>query len=401
MQEQNAIVIELRRMEEALLRGAARDAVVPAGALCEAALKQLLGEPPDARLELGPGIGRVHREGLLDRSWLRDLNRLKEHRNRCAHHPPRTPLPTLDDAERVAQVATRLLEHVGLMSKDALLAVQRSARQAVCGQAPSECMKLDRSAQRARLADLLNPPPTLLVLLTHGEVGQGHEHFGRFASLKLRNTFKGRWRQASVTWPAPSLAPGNRLGLLGETLLQTLGLRRPVPPGDPYDELHAPAWNEFFKALCEQISSRREMILLRHTIHRPHPQDAVLLRHYLERAWTPLRETRLRGTVVLIFEVVRAEQCGLPLLSRGWRLSQGEKRATDGLLAAVDGVEGGPDIRLDALDELTSLDLEDVANWLRTFRGMPRTDAEREAHDLLATSRGGRFEILVQQLASI
>ena len=386
-------------MEEALLRGAAREAVVPAGVLCEAALKRLLGEAPEARLELGPAIGRVHSEGLLDRDWLRNLNWLKEHRNRCAHHPPRDPLPTVDDAERAAQLVARLLEDVGLVNAEQLRQVRAEARVTTCGPAPSDCMKLDRSPQRARLEDLITPPPTLLVLLTHGEVGQGHEHFSRYALLKLRSILKGRWRSATIPWPGSSLSPGNRLAQLAGALPEALKLREEPPQADPTLEEQAEPWRKFVASLHRELARRREMILLRHCIRRPCPQDAELLSRYLELAWNPLRESGYQGTVALTFEVVRAEPSGLPLLSRSWRLGQGEKKATRGLLGALGEQSVGSGSRVDALAELTSLRLDDVTSWLHTFKGMSHSEAEAEARDLLATSRGGRFEILIDQIS--
>jgi hypothetical protein len=399
MPADDAAITLLIRMEVHLLGCAASSAIVPAAVLVEAGLKTLLDDPSTARMELGRLIRRVHESGALDREWLADINWLNRHRQRCVHSPPLQPGPSIDDAARAVELATRLALQAGLVNEAQVSHARRAAQQTVCGAAPSECMKLDRRRQRSTLDDLLHPPPRLLVFLAHGEVEQGQSHFSRFAALKLRNTLGGRWTDVQLDWPAPRAAPGQRLAELTERLFHELGFGAELPSTDPLGGDERDGWAEAHQTVATRLAGTRRGYLIRHSIRRPVAADADLIRAYLERLWSPVARTDRPGCVALAFETVRAEQVGFPWLSRSWRLGRRERLATRRIARSLDDMAFGPQATGAALDELGSLSVSDLSVWLRRVRGMDRDTAEGESRDLIATTRGGRFDLVLQRIS--
>jgi hypothetical protein len=53
-----------------------------------------------------------------------------------------------------------------------------------------------------------------------------------------------------------------------------------------------------------------------------------------------------------------------------------------------------------ALPELTSVPIAKLVQWLRAERGRDRDTAHAEAAELVASTRGGRFELVIQRLTA-
>jgi len=397
MPTDDSAVSLLVRAETQLLHCAPTAVIVPAAVLAEAAVKALLGDPDANRLELGHLIRLAHERAVLERDWLTDLNWLNRHRIRCVHSPPAPPGPSVDDAARAIEFATRLARRAGLLQDEHIPQARRAAQQAVCGAAPSECMKLDRRRQRSSFEDLLHPPPRVLVFLAHGEFDQGQTHFSRYAALKLRNTLGGRWTDVALDWPGPRAAAGQRLAELTERLQLELGVACDLPKTDPLGD--EDAWDQGFDELAGLVMGARRSLFVRHRIRRPVAADRKLIESYLSRLWRRVAASDRPGCVALAFETSRAEQTGFPWLSRSWRLGRRERLATRRLVRSLDDLRLGPEVTCASLDELDCLSIDDVSDWLRRVRRMDRESAAAESRDLIATTRGGRFELVLQRIS--
>jgi hypothetical protein len=235
----------------------------------------------------------------------------------------------------------------------------------------------------------------LLAFVTDGEVDQGHELFGRHASFRLRKVLRGRWREIELPWPCGMACVSIRLGQLIDALARELEAPEP-PETDPLTD--AASWEPYLERIAQRVTASGERIFVRHVLRIPHGDDAELLEHYLRHVWARLGRVMRPGGVVLGFEVVRAERRGFPWASRAWRVSRRERLAGSKIVQRLDDLDGQKGLRCAALQELRSVSAEDLVDWLRKERSQPRERATREAKDVLAATRGGRFELVVHRL---
>jgi hypothetical protein len=127
--------------------------------------------------------------------------------------------------------------------------------------------------------------------------------------------------------------------------------------------------------------------------------DAALVEAYLRAIWTRVAP-RPGPRIVVSLDLRRIERAGVPL-SRAWRLSRAELAAARSIARMLDGLDmphGGVCM---TLPELTSIPRSDLAAWLRLDGGRHRDAAAAEAGQLVAATRGGRFDLIVQRLIAL
>ena len=382
------------------------DAVRRASVLAERIFKQILSTAPSSRAGLGEMIGAAHRDaGLqkqLGKPLIKRLNALNELRKRSVHDKG-SGLEELsvDEGQLAVDAVADLLVAIDAFTREQLAELIREAEWQVSAGPEEAVLTLDRVRQRDDFEGLITRPRRLVVLAVHGEAGQGHEHFARVMDWRLRSTPPGRWTEVSVDWPAPSSAPGVRLGCLLETLADTLAVPVALPcDRDPFDDAHADAWRGALQPVWRALCGTRKRFYVRHLIGLLDDGDALLIERYLGLVWTPAVE-RGGERALVSFEIVRAESAGVPLLTRSWRLGRREKRAAERILDTVENVPLPSECRSFALDELTSISEDDLIRWLRTERGVPRAKAEELASTVISATRGGRFELVVRRVAAL
>jgi hypothetical protein len=200
---------------------------------------------------------------------------------------------------------------------------------------------------------------------------------------------------------------GTLLEALADAVAELTGGAAPAPlPGDkdPFDDAHLDAWRDALQPVWHALGRIRRRLHVRHAIAVSDPGDAALIERYLTLFWTPAVEraiARAGERALLSFEIVRAECTGVPLVGRSWRLGRREKRAAEKIVAAVENLALPDECRAHAFDELTSVSADDVVRWLRTERGEPRAHAEELAETVIAATRGGRFELVVQRVSAM
>ncbi len=381
------------------------DGVRLASVITEGCLKELLGIAPEARAQLGDLIRRVRGDeaafARVGTERLKDINWLNARRNEAVHFKGGGGSLRIDDAHDAAETVIALIRALGLLSDDELDAVRREASRAASAPASEAVLKLDRAPQRTELDDLLGVGSAVSVATIDGEVGQGHDHFARVILWRMRTGPKGQWRQLDVDWPAPSDAAGLRLAMLIATLVAEVGGDpRKLPPGDPTDDASRAAWDAALAGLHERLTAGRRRLWARHRIPWPHATDATLAAEYVRRVWEPAAE-QATDRLVVTFEVARAERVGLPWLSRAWRRSRAERVAAGALVGAIQTGPWRADVRAEALPELGSVEVEDLARWLRHETRRSREDAERDAAQLIELTRGGRFDTVVKRIATL
>lgn len=198
----------LGKLHEWLLAGYPANAVICAAAVAEIALAALIGMPPDESVDLGALIDKLWRRGwtelLADADWLYKL--------RLAIEPAvgRLCAERDRDGRRAAELATRLATAAGLITASRAAACETSAAWRSSHPGTTALLRLDRATHRKALDDLLALPPRVLVMLVHGEIDQGHDHFATIMSWRLRSAVT-RWHDIVVTWPPPSPSLGHRL----------------------------------------------------------------------------------------------------------------------------------------------------------------------------------------------
>lgn len=382
------------------------DAVRRASVLAERVFKQILESVPSSRAGLGEMIGAAHRDaGLqkrLGKPLIKRLNALNELRKRCVHDKGSgSEEVSVDEGQQAADAVTDLLVAIDAFTRDELTALVREAEWQVSTGPEEAVLTLDRVRQRDDFEGLMSRPRRLIVLAIHGEAGQGHEHFAKVMDWRLRATPSGRWTELSIDWPAPSGAPGVRLGCLLEAVADALGVAASLPcERDPCDPAHTDAWQDALRPLWQALRGSRKRVFVRHPIGMLDDRDADLIARYLELFWEPAVERECERALVA-FEIVRAESAGVPLLTRSWRLGRKEMRSAERIVAAVESLTLPSGCRSLALDELTSISEDDLVRWLRTERGVARTQAEELASTVIAATRGGRFELVVRRVSAL
>ncbi|MFC1851906.1 hypothetical protein ACFL27_17070 [candidate division CSSED10-310 bacterium] len=398
-QEIENLLIEI---ESSLLLGLAKLSLLNSGVLAESILlRVLLAEDSNLDLTssqkaLGPLIGMIHKSALLSSPWLKKLNWLKERRNDAAHKTGREV--TLDDAGKAMDTVVNLLRELKLVNETKISNIHSKAAECIVGPCVQDHLKLDRFPQRALLDDLLNPAPNILVISTHGEVEQGHEHFSSYTFWKLHNTLKGNWRELSVEWPSADLNESLRLVELIDNLVHVMDCDADYPETDPLSDDGWAEWQHCLASIWKVLTDHRERLLIRHIIHGPHQNDGTLIINYLERVWKPLVERSNFPKFVLTFEVIRAPKAGVPLVSGGWRISRRESGATQKITSIIDNMILGSEAQCAALEELNSVKQQDLSEWLRTQRKRPKDSAESEAREIILATRGGRYDLVVQRI---
>ena len=382
------------------------DAVRRAAVLAERIFKQILPMTPSSRAGLGEMIGAAHRDpGLhkqLGKSLIKRLNELNELRKRSVHDKG-SGLEELsvDEGQIAVDAVADLLVAINAFTREDLTRLTREAEWNVSSGPQEAVLTLDRVRQRDDFESLIARPRRLVVVAVHGEAGQGHEHFARVMDWRLRATPSGRWIDVAIDWPAPSGAPGVRLGCLLETVAEALAIPATLPCDlDPFDDAHTDAWHDALEPIWRALCATRKRMYVRHPIGVLDDGDARLIERYLDLFWAPAVERACERALVA-FEIVRAEAAGLPLLTRSWRLGRREKRVADRIVDTLENLSLPGECRAHSFDELTSITEDDLVRWLRTERGVGRAQAEEQAASVLAATRGGRFELVVRRVAAM
>jgi hypothetical protein len=233
-------------------------------------------------------------------------------------------------------------------------------------------------------------------------VDQGHDHFADIMACQLRSMSSAGWRELAVAWPPPSRSVGTRLAMLLEALAAGLGVPLGTLADDPITPDGARAWRPALDMIVAAIDAAREPVLLRHVVHwidtRAGAEDA-LVDAYLRAIWATVAQ-RSGERVVVGLDVRRAERAGLPL-TRDWWTARRElavARAIARVLERHAMPHGGACF---ALPELTSVPIADLVQWLRAESGRDRDTAHAEARELVASTRGGRFDLVIQRLTAL
>lgn len=390
----------LLQAQSSLQQGNGSSAIVQSGRLAERVLKQLLAPAVGKPAMLGDLLRLVAERKLLPAEVSRDLNWLNKLRNREAHDQETVVEADLDDAQKAVQVVTDLLVRCELVDEPTLRTIRRDSLAIVCRPPPDEVLKLDRAPQRRRLDDLATPPPPVLAFLTHGEVGQGHSYFSKWASWHLRSQVRTRWSEVEVPWPAQGPPVGVRFGELCESLAHEVSASFSAPRVDPTSPDGRGAWEQALRPLVSELASSNRCRFLRTVIHAPQADDAQVLSEYLERVWLPVSDRPPGATQALSFEVVRAAAGGFAIVSRAWRIGRSERRAVVRIAQTVEALSGPGPLKAVVLEELGHVPLSDLVEWLQREAGQGRVTAQARARELHAAS-SGRFEIVAQRLATV
>lgn len=388
----------LQEMHGWLLAGFAADAVIRAAAVVELALELLVGTPPGAATGLGALIDELRHAGRIDllaeASWL--------YQHRIAVDPLAGQVRAEHDADgrRACAIASRLAQAAGLVTASQVAACESAAAWQASAPASSTLLRLDRASHRIELGDWLERPPRVLVALVHGEVGQGHDHFAEIMACQLRST--GSWREIAIAWPPPQRSLGTRLATLLDALAAGLGGPLGAPTDDPATPNGARAWRPVLDRIAAAIDETSEPVLLRHTVRWPVSRagaDDALVDAYLRAIWSTVAERR-GARVVVGLDVRRAERAGRPL-TRAWWAARRERAVARAIARVLDRhamPHGGACF---ALPELTSIPIADLVQWLRAEGGRDRDTAHAEAGHLVASTRGGRFVLVLQRLTAL
>jgi CHAT domain len=390
----------LQGMHARLLAGYAADAVLRAAAIAELALKIITGKEADASATLRDAIDELRRrrttELVGDASWL--LRR----RDAVVGFTGEVRADLDDDGRRASEIAVRFALEAGLVTERDATACERAAGWQASEPSPGALVMLDRAAHRKVLDDRLTLPRRVLVLLVHGEIGQGHDHFGEIMAWRLRSGLKARWREVVVPWPAPSPSPGNRLALLFEELAYRLGVKLSSPPDDPVTPEGARAWIPALGPIFAAIDAHRGRLLVRHVLLRPGTGgggDDALVEAYVRAIWARV-EMRAGDRVVVGLDLRRIEHHGWPM-TMGWRASRAELAAARSIATVVAGLDTPDGCRCITLPELTSVSASDLLDWLQAWAGHTPDAAKLEAGQLVSSTRGGRFDLVVQRLTAL
>jgi hypothetical protein len=395
-----SVLAALHAMEVCLLSGYAADVVVHATAVAAAALKVIIAAPQRVSVDLADLADQLHRAGRTelasDASWLDQC------RTTAAPFLGQIHGELDDDARRARDIALRFAAGAGLVSEAQSLACQRSAAWQASRPTPSALLRLDRANHRKVFDDLVEMSRRVLVLLVHGEIGQGHDHFGEVMTWRLRSNRGAGCREIAVNWPPPLRSLGSRLAMLFEDLATALGVALAIPAEDPTTSDGAQVWQAALAPVHAAIDAGRERLLLRHALRwlgTGSSGDDALVDRYVRAIWARVA-SRPGERVVVSLELRRIEHGGVPL-SKAWRTGRSELSAARAITATLEQLDlhhGGLCV---ALPELTSVTAHDLVDWLRLDGGRRRDDAESEADALVSSTRGGRFDLLVERLTAL
>lgn len=306
---------------------------------------------------------------------------------------------SIDDSARASRIVARIGVALGLWDDKGLEELRHVAATAA-SEPLRDAWKLDRVAQRTELENLLAPARSVLAFLAHGEVEQGHAELTDYASWKLFGSGRGAWR--AVEWPAPGPCAGVRLAELVAGLAAAAGappqMLEPIQALDPLSPDASGRWDSGVRPLVDLLAKGAAPPRLRHVLEGPGDGDAELLSHYLRRIWVPVSETRREGFVCLSFEVISAAAAGIPLISGAWRASHRERRARLRIAQVFGSALRGARCSARPLDELGSVTLKDLVDWLQHERELDAARAARRAKEILAATRNGRFELVLARL---
>lgn len=408
----------LEEMHVRLLTAYPADAVIHATTIAELALREISGMPTDARADLGALIDELQRtrrteapvQALADTRWLHQLGKaIKPFAGQV--RPERDA-----DARRASQIATRLAQKARLVTTQQAAVCEAEAMRRASAREPSALHWLDRHDQRQLLQKRLAPRPRVLVVLFHGEVGQGHEHFADVMTSLVRSVVSG-WREVRIEWPPPTRPLGVRLATLLEELSRRLGVDLDTPHDDPTHPDGRRAWRPALDRIVNGIHGAREPMLLRHVVGSlvgGSRGDGALVDAYVDAVWNTVAQRAIadhakpdapgepaprRPPVVVSLDLRRIERSGFPLTSP-WRHARRDlatARAIARILDAHHLSHGGICV---ALPELTSVPPHEIADWLRHYAGRDREAAKLEARELVAQTRGGRFDQVLQRLTA-
>lgn len=221
-------------------------------------------------------------------------------------------------------------------------------------------------------------------------------------ACQLRSASSEDWRDLAVAWPPPSRSLGTRLAMLLDALAARLGVPLGALTDDPATPDGARAWQPVVDRIAAAIDAAGEPLLLRHTVAwlatRAGTDDA-LVDAYLRAIWSTVAQ-RSGERVVVGLDLRRAERAGLPL-TRAWWAARRELAVARAIARALDRhamPHGGACF---ALPELTSVPIADLVQWLRAEGGRDRDTAHAEARQLVASTRGGRFDLVIQRLTAL
>jgi hypothetical protein len=219
---------------------------------------------------------------------------------------------------------------------------------------------------------------------------------------RLRSEPNGQWREVVVHWPDPSPSLGTRLAWLFEELASSFGVKLTPPAGDPATPDGERAWMPALAPILAAIDARRDRLLVRHVLRLlgtgPGGDDA-LIDAYVRAIWARVA-LRTGERVVVGLNLRRIERVGM-LMSKEWRMSRAEMAAARSIKMVLDRLDmphGGVCL---TLPELTSVPVSDLVDWLRLDGGRKQDAAQVEAARLVSSTRGGRFDLVVQRLTAL
>lgn len=390
----------LREMHARLLTGYAADAVTRAVHIVEMAIKVLTGLPSSTPVALGDLIDELRHRGrfefLADARWLCELRTATEHLLGQVHGDRDR------DGRRAAEIAIRFALITGLVTASDASECQSSAAWEASKASSSALLRLDRAAHRKALDDLLVLPRRVAMVLIHGEVDQGHDHFAEIMTWRLRSASNGRWQEILIRWPPQSRSLGTRLAMLFEELAKRIGVKLVPPTDDPATPEGARAWAPALAPIVAALDARRERLFLHHVVRWLRTGaggDDALIDAYVRAIWAGITP-RSDEQIVVGFDLRRIERRGLPL-TRPWRIAREELAAARAIERVLDRHQmslGGTCL---ALPELRSVPVPDLVDWLRAEGGRSRDSAVAEATQLVSSTRGGRFDLVVQRLTAL
>jgi hypothetical protein len=389
-----------REIYARLLAGYPEEAVLGAVALSRTVLEHALGIAAAEEATLGELIGEAKRAArdASSADLIRSLEWLNGLCTEAVHVAGTHRGELLEDAERAAELVTQAAIRFGVLDELAVRDARHAGERQASEPASTALLRLDRAEQRRSLDDLLAVSRRVLVVLIHGEVGQGHDHFGEIATWRTRAATTGPWRQLQVDWPAPSPSMETRLGFLLESFASSVGAAFSPPPLVPTADGEA-AWSHALDAAFSACDRARERLFMRHVLGWLDDGDSGLVARYMRMVWIPLAARR-GEPLVCCLELRRAERTGMPL-SRAWWTARAEHRIARAIAMNLEeqAMPGGGHCAV--LPELTSASSGDLVNWLRAERQLAKSAATAEAQQLVTMTRGGRFDLVVQRLASL
>ncbi len=368
------------------------------------------------KLGLGQLLGLLREATKVDQSddpltekARKDLNNLTALRNATKHPRDNTREQSIDEAVRfLDEVVVPLAIDQGLLTEDEVRQAKRKAR-INCQNYLNGIEHLDRTRQRGQIKNDLVPqagPRTLtplMLLVIHGEKGQGHTVMGKVASRLVKEETKQRSQiEIEIQWPDVE-GPSNRLAALFARIAEKLEIETPKPLPEDQDPLSSPgraAWQEYLTELRSSIVSKAsDAIYLRHFVRSPKNEDRAVLVNYLESLWLPLAD-ELGHETTLILELALAKQEPGKMLKPAWWLALRQRGVLSRCLKWLDSCKRRDRVFVLLLEELRSVTEDDITTWLFKQSELDIETAKSKAKELFAESRDGRFELLVPLLTS-